>query len=116
MSYNRYAEGKYSCNHPESDFVDNSTDPIEMKRENFTEYTKRNETSNIQYDVWSGSNNTARLYRNNGEYSSRTQYSGNSQNSTKKSSGGLTVFIIIFIIYGLPMLLGLLFQILEDFS
>jgi hypothetical protein len=28
----------------------------------------------------------------------------------------LTVFIIIFIFYGLPMLLGLLFQILDELS
>ena len=115
MSYNKYVEGKYSCNHPESDFVDNSTEPIEMKKENFTEYTHRNETSNMQYDVWSGANNTTRLNRNDGYYDEKTNYNnGYSNKSTKKSNTGLSVFVILFIIYGLPMLLSLLFQILDE--
>jgi len=115
MSHKRYVEGKYSCNHPESDFANNSDGPIEMKRENFTEYTHRNETANMQYDVWGNSNNTVRLYKNDGEYSSNPQYNkGYSSNNIKKSSNGLSVFIIILLIYGLPMLLGVLFQILED--
>ena len=40
MSDNKYySEGKYRCNHPESDFEKTSTNPIEMKKENFVEYT-----------------------------------------------------------------------------
>ena len=115
MSYNKYVEGKYSCNHPESDFANNSDGPIEMKKENFTEYTHRNETSNMQYDVWSGANNTTKFNINNDDYNGKTNYSnGYSNKSTKKSNTGLSVFVILFIIYGLPMLLSLLFQILDE--
>lgn len=122
-----YAEGKYRCNHPESDFENTSTNPIEMKKENFTEYTHRNETSNMQYDVWGNSNNTTSL--NNIDLSkyqsvnssnmyaqNRTtnSYSAKNLYNTKKKSNGLGVFgIILFIYIGIPFIFGIISVVLS---
>lgn len=116
MSYKGYyVEGKYRCNHPESDFVNNSNGPIEMKKEDFVEYTHRNETYNVQYDVWSNRNNSTSLnskYSNNNansaSYSSRTSY--NTSKSTKKP-GTVVWFILIF--WVLPIILSFFSAIIE---
>lgn len=114
MPYSKYVEGKYACNHPESDFARNSEGPIEMKKENFVEYTHRNETANLQYDVWGNSNSTARLYKNDGSYKNGYYNMGNLKrtNDSKKGSG-LPVAILIILIYVLPIIFSIIAEILE---
>lgn len=47
---------KYNCNHPQSAFgEETSSNPIEMKKENFIEYTRRNEKDTYKDDYWAGS-------------------------------------------------------------
>lgn len=127
---NYYSEGKYRCNHPESDFEKTSTNPIEMKKENFVEYTHRNETANYRYDVWNGSDsvstsnygNTSYLktpsgYNNNTYTNDRynRSYSTNSNRNKKSSPKGVIIFIIL--IYFLPVLfsiIGTIFSAIAD--
>lgn len=109
---NYYSEGKYSCNHPESDFKVSSTNPIEMKRENFVEYTHRNETANYRYDVWSGSENASRTERDYHSIPRTTQnytktYSTSQSRNNKKSSSLSIVFIFI-LIYILPVIFSVI--------
>ena len=52
MPYGKFVEDKYRCNHPESDFKDQDEGPIKMKKSRHVEYTHRNETANLRYDVW----------------------------------------------------------------
>lgn len=106
MPYKKYVEGKYSCNHPESDFVTNSEGPIEMKKDNFVEYTHRNESTNLQYDVWGNSDSTARLYKDAEKYSPKSS-------TNKKANGSLSAVIILILIYGIPVLLGILAEIFD---
>lgn len=55
MPYGKFVEDKYRCNHPESDFKDQDESPIKMKKSKHVEYTHRNETANLRYDVWGAS-------------------------------------------------------------
>lgn len=99
---------KYKCNHPESDFIDNSKGPIEMKKENFIEYTRRNETSNYQNETW---NSSTSYSSNKTNYSNNKHYNSYSTNN-KKSSGG--IFWIIILIWFLPGILSLFFGFLAE--
>lgn len=122
---NYYSEGKYRCNHPESDFEQTSTNPIELKRENFVEYTHRNETANYRYNVWDGNNNVTptssfsdfKGYANSGTYKG---YSENKPNSFKgkKNSSVVGVVIFIFLVYFLPIvfsIIGAIVSMLNEF-
>ena len=132
-----FSEGKYRCNHPESDFEDNSKGPIEMKKENFVEYTHRNETANYRYDIWNDKNReiSKKFYsdsysetkvfpQNNmtnsysGSSYSRNSYSGNSyfgnsynKKTIKKSSNVALIILIIF--WGIPFIFEILGAIFE---
>ena len=99
---------KYNCNHPASDFIDNSKGPIYMKEENFVEYTRRNEKPNNQTGSW---NNVTPYSSNAGNYTN-TQYS--SRNKKKKSSSA--VFWIIFIFYFLPLIFEALSELFEELN
>jgi len=127
MENKYYSEGKYKCNHPESDFKNTSTNPIEMKPESFIEYTHRNETANYRYDVWNNSSNvsTNKLYGNQSEnnMASREVYNRystpnyrNVNNTTGKKKNNFSILIFIILIYFLPAIfvfittiLGLIF-------
>ena len=86
---NYYSEGKYRCNHPESDFTGESTNPIQMRGENFVEYTHRNETENLQYDVWEQSNRNAYLNSN--------MYNTVKRNSKLERTEKTVITIVLFI-------------------
>ena len=125
-SRGEYEGDKYRCNHPESDFVNNSKGPIELKREKYVEYTHRNEIANYQYDVWSQENAAAR--RNSwydgsntstNSYGSNYKESGLSssryQNKKKKNSSmGLWIFLALW--FGLPLLISFLTAIFSIFA
>ena len=131
-----FAEGKYRCNHPESDFiVKKSSGPIEIKREKgFIEYTHRNETANYQYDVWNKPSTSARIntetsysgINTTNSYYSRQKSSAsddseyrrilmeaqNRQGTNKKGSlTGLWIFLGLF--YGLPIIFSILASIFD---
>lgn len=137
-----YNKLKYRCNHPESDFTQN-TNPIEMKKEDFVEYTKRNEVNKSENNTWGQTS----IYVNNSKYTSpnssvtrsttnnynRTNYSTSNYatrqntinqtyttqnynqyktNSSKKSSLS-GLWIILFIWFGLPIIFSILSVIFE---
>lgn len=123
-----YSEGKYRCNHPESDFKVSSTNPIEIKRDKFVEYTHRNETANYRYDVWNrneGSSNTSSLnltskdFDNIQDYNAYVRIKSNSarqirnNNSSNKKGSPAGVIIFIILIYFLPFLFSILGAILD---
>lgn len=120
---NDNVEGKYRCNHPESDFQDNGKGPIEMKKEHFIEYTHRNETVNLQYDVWE-----QKQKYNTNEYENASQNRGansyqtlndllyekkNSRQTSQKNSSDKAVILFLFVLFGLPMLFSIFSAILE---
>lgn len=122
-----FSEGEYRCNHPESDFENDSGGPIEMKKERgFVEYTHRNENSNQRYDVWTGSANYNRYQNNvNSNYNryqssaytnslySGTNYNTQRYNKPKKNGDLIVAFVVIFLFFGLPMLLSFIGAIAE---
>ena len=125
MAYNKYySEGKYKCNHPESDFEKTSTNPIEMKKENFVEYTHRNETANYRYDVWSGSDNISTKYFNDKKVTTLNNYSeyiqknpynyNNTTNSRKNNPATKWIILFIALIYLFPAILSIIFSILGE--
>lgn len=102
MSYkdDYYSEGDYRCNHPESDFEDNSEGPIQLKREGFVEYTHRNEVSNQRYDVW-----------NRSGYSNTSKTNAYSTSNTTKSS--IVPTLVVLAIIFLPFIFSILGTIIE---
>lgn len=113
MAYKGYnVEGKYQCNHPEEDFKNNKKGPIEMKRDNFVEYTHRNEVENLQYDVW----NQPQEYKNQQNYSAQNSYQSINrptygkkyQQASKKNSNDVGVIIFLFLFFGLPIIFSIL--------
>ena len=135
MSYDKYySEGKYKCNHPESDFAQTTTNPIEMKKEHFVEYTRRNETANYRYDVWNESENISKTqidplitldrddFENIEDYYAYVKIKANSANlnnpkntttSSNKKSSSLSLVFIFILIYILPIIFSVIGTILE---
>lgn len=116
--------GKYQCNHPESDFTNNSTGPIEMKKDNFVEYTHRNEKERLEQmrkDSLTSINYASNKFESNSGFASsnyqtqRPSYTAsyntqrNHYNKTKKKTSVIPIIIII-LLYFLPVI----FEILED--
>ena len=97
---------KYKCNHPTSDFIDNSKGPIYMKEENFVEYTRRNEKPSYQTENW----NKGAAYSSNGGINTNRTY--NSSKRKKKSSSA--VFWVIFLIYFLPIIIEMLTEFFDN--
>lgn len=123
MASRNYIEDKYRCNHPESDFVSNSKGPIEIIGEkNFVEYTRRNETSNYQYDVWNRPSSSAITSEygvdsyQNATRTTTNRYSTvrNPYNkTTKKKNNSSVLWIILFIYFGLPIIFSIFGAILD---
>lgn len=100
---NYHSEGKYRCNHPESDFTGESTNPIQMRGEHFVEYTHRNETENLQYDVWEQSNRNPYLNPNMVNTIKRNSKPGNIA-ASKTIMTIVVFFAIMFSVFALSFL------------
>lgn len=93
-----YAEDKYRCNHPESDFEKTSTNPIEMKQENFIEYTRRNETANYRYDVWGKSESIeTRAPQNRNIYTNTNNNNTQRKNVQQQKKSGCRLYLCLHI-------------------
>ena len=138
MPYGKFVEDKYRCNHPESDFKDQDEGPIKMKKSRHVEYTHRNETANLRYDVWgasekkpskkpyfnfNNSSNNGKPYLNsnsslnNGKsyFNSNSNKGLNVVNIIKSSPSLMIVIIILFIYVGIPLittLFGIIFYVI----
>lgn len=118
---NYYSEGKYRCNHPESDFEKTSTNPIEMKKEKFVEYTHRNETANYRYDVWTGSENATitdkDYYSNFGTTQNYAKTYSINKTTNDRKNPSLSIVFIFILIYILPIIfsvIGAIFSAISD--
>lgn len=128
-SLEEYSKIKYRCNHPDGEFEGATTNPIELKKEKFVEYTHRNEVDSIQNDTvkninsyqttypQNNINNSSRSTASNTYSQNRTNYTaGNPYNyyyNKKKSSSGW-LFWIIFVLFFLPSILEIIAELLNS--
>ena len=127
-SLEKYSKIKYRCNHPDSEFEGATTNPIELKKEKFVEYTHRNEVESIQNDTVKNMNSFQTTYpQNNKNNLSRSTTSNMySQNRINYTAGNSNVYFdkkksltgwfwIIFVLFFLPSILELLASLLDSF-